>query len=191
MFILTNVLSGGFAGTCSLLVGYPLDFIRTRLAVDVGKHAVDREFKSLTDCALKIYQTDGVFGLYRGTVISIPIFFVYRGFYFGIYDSYKAALPEGRFNLAYKLILAQGATIFAGLLVYPLDTVRRRLMMQAGRKEVLYSNSKDCFSKIYHNEGGIKAFFKGGLSNVIRSTGGALILVIYDKFKEIYFKKHH
>ena len=40
----------------------------------------------------------------------------------------------------------------------------------------------DCFSKIYKNEG-LKAFFKGALSNVIRGTGGALVLVFYDKIQ--------
>jgi solute carrier family 25 (mitochondrial adenine nucleotide translocator), member 4/5/6/31 len=29
----------------------------------------------------------------------------------------------------------------------------------------------------------MKAFFKGSLSNVIRGTGGALVLVFYDKFQ--------
>lgn len=65
---------------------------------------------------------------------------------------------------------------------YPLDTVRRRLMMQSGRGEVLYNGTLDCFAKIYKNEGGFKPFFKGALSNVFRGIGGALVLVLYDEF---------
>jgi solute carrier family 25 (adenine nucleotide translocator) protein 4/5/6/31 len=72
--------------------------------------------------------------------------------------------------------------VSAGIASYPLDTVRRRLMMQSGRGDILYSGTIDCFKKIYTNEGP-KAFFKGSLSNVIRGTGGALVLVFYDKIQ--------
>ena len=42
-FFATNMASGGLAGAGSLLIVYPLDFARTRLAADLGKQA-DREF---------------------------------------------------------------------------------------------------------------------------------------------------
>src|SRR5687768_3712803 len=44
MCLLGNMASGGAAGATSLAVVYPLDFARTRLAVDVGKGDA-REFK--------------------------------------------------------------------------------------------------------------------------------------------------
>jgi solute carrier family 25 (mitochondrial adenine nucleotide translocator), member 4/5/6/31 len=67
---------------------------------------------------------------------------------------------------------------------YPLDTVRRRLMMQSGKKggDIQYTGTWDCFKKIAAQEGP-KAFFKGSLSNIIRGTGGALVLVFYDKIQ--------
>lgn len=77
---------------------------------------------------------------------------------------------------------AQAVTVVSGIMSYPLDTIRRRLMMQSGRADVLYKNTFDCFQKILKNEGP-KAFFKGSLSNVIRGTGGALVLVFYDKIQ--------
>lgn len=43
-----------------------------------------------------------------------------------------------------------------------------------------YTGTMDCFVKIAKNEG-TKAFFKGAGSNVLRGTGGALVLVFYDK----------
>lgn len=42
----------------------------------------------------------------------------------------------------------------------------------------------DCWGKIYKTEGG-NAFFKGALSNVLRGTGGALVLVLYDEIKAL------
>ena len=84
---------------------------------------------------------------------------------------------------------AQVVTVFAGILSYPLDTVRRRLMMQSGRKggDIQYTSTWDCFLKIAKNEGPL-AFFKGCLSNVIRGTGGALVLVFDAKIKAYLFE---
>jgi solute carrier family 25 (adenine nucleotide translocator) protein 4/5/6/31 len=82
---------------------------------------------------------------------------------------------------------AQFVTVSAGIVSYPLDTVRRRLMMQSGKKggDIQYTGTMDCFAKILKQEGP-KAFFKGSLSNVLRGTGGALVLVFYDKI-QAYF----
>lgn len=62
--------------------------------------------------------------------------------------------------------------------------VRRRMMMQSGREDVLYKNTLDCWRKIAQQEGS-KAFFKGAFSNVLRGTGGALVLVLYDEIKSL------
>jgi solute carrier family 25 (mitochondrial adenine nucleotide translocator), member 4/5/6/31 len=79
-------------------------------------------------------------------------------------------------------MVAQFVTNLAGVVSYPLDTIRRRMMMQSGRGEVLYTGSIDCARKIFANEGGMKPFFKGALSNVFRGVGGALVLVLYEEF---------
>lgn len=79
-------------------------------------------------------------------------------------------------------IFAQVTTTIAGVITYPLDTVRRRLMMQSGRDDVLYKNTMDCFRKIYNNEGHY-AFFKGQWVNIVRGLGCSLLLVLYDKIQ--------
>ena len=75
----------------------------------------------------------------------------------------------------------------AGIIAYPIDTVRRRMMMQSGNtaEQRLYHGSIDCTKKIFANEGGISPFFKGCLSNVIRGLGGAIVLVLYDELKKM------
>lgn len=55
--------------------------------------------------------------------------------------------------------------------------------MQSGEAERQYKGTIDCFIKIYQHEG-VPAFFRGAFSNVLRGTGGALVLVLYDKIKE-------
>jgi len=58
---------------------------------------------------------------------------VYRGVYFGLYDTAKGVLfdDERRANFLAKWAVGQAVTAVAGLASYPFDTVRRRLMMQA------------------------------------------------------------
>lgn len=187
MFFLGNMASGGAAGATSLMFVYPLDFARTRLAADVGKgkKGGEREFSGLVDCLQKIYKSDGPIGLYRGFIISVIGIIAYRASYFGMFDTGKVFLFGGdakKANFFAMWAFAQFVTVSAGIASYPLDTVRRRLMMQSGRADIMYTGTIDCFNKILKNEGP-KAFFKGSLSNVIRGTGGALVLVFYDKIQ--------
>lgn len=85
-----NLASGGAAGATSLCFVYPLDFARTRLAADIGKERVQREFTGLRDCFGKILKTDGPRGLYSGFSVSVQGIIIYRAAYFGIYDTIKS-----------------------------------------------------------------------------------------------------
>jgi solute carrier family 25 (adenine nucleotide translocator) protein 4/5/6/31 len=149
-FFLGNMASGGAAGASSLMFVYPLDFARTRLAADVGK-GTDREFNGLIDCLSKIFKSDGFSGLYRGFGISVLGIIAYRAAYFGSFDTGKVLLFKDPKNAPILAMWAwaQFVTVTAGIMSYPLDTVRRRLMMQSGRKDVLYTGTGDCFRKIY------------------------------------------
>lgn len=185
-FFFGNLASGGAAGATSLLFVYPLDFARTRLAADVGRGPAERQFNGLLDCLNKIRATDGTKGLYQGFGVSVLGIIAYRACYFGGYDTAKRTLlSDPKTSVLFKFLVAQVVTSISGLMSYPLDTVRRRLMMQSGRKEVLYTGTLDCFAKIYANEGG-KAFFKGALSNIFRGAGASLVLVLYDEM-QAYF----
>jgi len=183
-FFAGNLASGGAAGATSLCFVYPLDFARTRLAADVGKGS-SREFKGLADCLVKIFKSDGPIGLYRGFFVSVQGIIIYRAAYFGMFDTAKMVFtPEGKkLNFFMAWMIAQIVTVGSGILSYPWDTVRRRMMMQSGRKDILYKNTWDCAVKIVKNEG-ISAMFKGALSNVFRGTGGALVLAIYDEIQK-------
>ncbi|XP_070575604.1 ADP/ATP translocase 2-like [Ptychodera flava] len=188
-FFFGNLASGGAAGATSLCFVYPLDFARTRLAADIGKAGGDREFTGLGNCLAKVYKSDGLRGLYRGFNVSVQGIIIYRASYFGCFDTAKSFVPKQyQRNVILSWMIAQTVTVCSGILSYPFDTVRRRMMMQSGRKDILYKNTIDCWKKIYANEGG-RAFFKGAFSNVLRGTGGALVLVLYDEIQHYLVKK--
>ncbi|XP_071964523.1 ADP/ATP translocase 1-like [Antedon mediterranea] len=185
-YLFGNLAAGGAAGGTAMCFVYPLDFVRTRLGADLGKNAADREFKGLLDCAKRIFYSDGVIGFYRGFSVAIYGFVLYRAAYFGIYDTLKESLPESRkSSIAIQLAIAEFAMIFSQI-SYPFDTVRRRLMMQSGKpkSEMIYKSAMHCCRKIYYEEGP-EAFFKGIVSNFLKSTGSALVLVMYDQLQRI------
>lgn len=181
-FFASNIGSGGLAGAASLLIVYPLDFARTRLAADVGRD--QREFNGLVDCVVKTARRSGFLSLYQGFSVSVQGIIVYRGTYFGLYDTAKGSLLTKDAGVIPKFIVAQAVTTIAGIVAYPFDTIRRRLMMQSGSEYASYKGITDAFIKIFKQEGPF-ALFKGAFSNVLRGIGGALVLVLYDDVKAL------
>lgn len=53
-------------------------------------------------------------------------------------------------------------------------------MMQSGRTDPMYTDTMDCFRKIYKSEG-LKGFYKGSLITVLGASGAAIYLVAYDR----------
>jgi len=191
-FFLANMASGGLAGAGSLCIVYPLDYARTRLASDVGSGG--RDFKGLSDCLVKTASGEqGVLGLYNGFGISVIGIIPYRGVYFGLYDSLREKNPyksaKGVVGFASKFVVAQFTAICAGYASYPFDTIRRRLQMQSEkpRDQWVYKGTVDCFGQIMRNEG-VTALFKGAGANALRTVGSALVLVLYDHFKQMLGK---
>jgi solute carrier family 25 (adenine nucleotide translocator) protein 4/5/6/31 len=186
-FFAGNLASGGAAGATSLLFVYPLDFARTRLAADVGKGDA-RQFTGLGNCISTIYKSDGMKGLYGGFGVSVGGIIVYRAAFFGGYDTAKQVLLKDPKNAPFwqNWMVAQVVTTAAGVISYPFDTVRRRMMMQAGgQNKQMYTNTLDCWVKIAKAEG-YRGFFKGALSNAIRGSGGAIVLVLYDEIQKAF-----
>jgi len=182
----TNITSGGVAGTLSLTVVYSLDFARTRLANDAKGKDGKRQFNGIMDVYTKTLKTDGIAGLYRGFVISAVGIFIYRGMYFGLYDSLKPMLLGADAGVGASFLLGWAVTITSGLMSYPIDTVRRRMMMTSGAA-VKYKNSMDCFAQVLKNEG-FMSLMKGAGANVLRGVAGAGVLAGTDKFKALYIE---
>jgi len=186
-----NIMSGGCAGALSLMFVYSLDYARTRLANDAKqskKGGGDRQFNGLLDVYRKTLASDGIAGLYRGFVVSCVGIVVYRGLYFGMFDTIIPELPKHlRESLAAKFFIGWAITIVAGLVSYPLDTVRRRMMMTSG-EAVKYRSSMHCMSSIVQKEG-VSSLFKGAGANILRAVAGAGVLSGYDQLQLVFFGK--
>lgn len=184
-----NVVSGAAAGAFSLTFVYSLDYARTRLSSDAkGKNGAPRQFNGLVDVYKKTLASDGIPGLYRGFSLSVAGIVVYRGLYFGLYDSIKPLLPDSiRNSFIASFVLGFGVTNLAGLASYPVDTVRRRMMMTSG-EAVKYKSSLDAFKQIIIKEG-YKSLFKGAGANILRAIAGGGALAGYDHLQLVFFGK--
>merc|ERR1712236_137342 len=87
-------------------------------------------------------------------------------------------------NVFASFLLGWAVTVTAGLMSYPIDTVRRRMMMTSGGS-VKYKGSIDCFVQVLKNEG-FMSLMKGAGANILRGVAGAGVLAGFDKFKALY-----
>lgn len=180
-FFIGNLMAGGCAGATGLVGVYPLDYARNAMAMDkTGKATMGSVIKEK-------FADGGLLGLYQGFAPSVAGIFVYRAAYFGLHDVGKSVFPAARKNPAANLALAFTTDSLAGVIAYPFDTVRRRMMMQrkasASAGEPRYNGSIDCAKKIITEEG-VASMYKGAFSNIIRGLGGALVLVFYDEVQK-------
>ncbi|KAG5184853.1 mitochondrial ADP/ATP translocator [Tribonema minus] len=183
-YLARSVAVGGAAGAASLVVLYPFDFARTRVGVDVGVGA-QRLYAGSVDCLRRVVRAEGWRGVFRGFDAALVGVFAWRGLYFGCYDAalVRAFAGDRRGGtVAQRWLLAQAVTTAAGTAVYPLDTLRRRMMMQAGRADVLYAGSWHCARTVAREEG-VRGFYRGLSANLVRGVGGALMLVLFDEIR--------
>lgn len=106
-----------------------------------------------------------------------------------MYDSIKPVVLVGPLagNFLASFALGWAVTTGAGIASYPLDTVRRRMMMTSG-EAVKYKGSFDAFQQIVAKEG-VKSLFKGAGANILRGVAGAGVLSIYDQLQLLLFGK--
>jgi solute carrier family 25 (adenine nucleotide translocator) protein 4/5/6/31 len=185
---LRTVISGGFSGGTTLACVYSLDYARTKLANDlksVRDGTAERQYTGLIDVYRQTLKTDGIVGLYRGFTISFIGIFVYRGIYFGLPRNVVVNRDSSTFV---KFSASYAVTVAAGVMSYPIDTIRHRMMMTSGGdKSLMYNGSIDCAVQILKKEG-FMSFMKGAGTNVLRGVAGACVLTGFDELQECYIK---
>jgi len=182
-FAATQVASGSLAGGLTNTLVYPLIYVRTVLGADLG---VVKQYNGMSDCIMKTVKSGGVMSLYNGIGPSTIGIVVYRGVQFGLQDTIKAFNPYQKevsvIGIVSKFCVAQVAVSASGIAAYPFDTLQRRLQIEASKPKAdqIYNGMADSFQKIVKKEGP-KGLFKGALANILRGTGAAIVLVMYDE----------
>jgi len=188
------MLSGTLAGLFQSSVTFPLEFIRTRLTLAEGVGGAV-QYKGIMDCIKKTHMQEGIFAFYKGYFPTLVSGAPYVGLQMSFYELMKGYVPTGFYiyenkpegNLIHKLFCGAISGLFAQLITYPGDTVRRRMITNgSGGKERIYKNTWDCCVKTVKNEG-VGALFAGARTNVYRCIPGAAIqFASYEKCKQLF-----
>lgn len=111
---------------------------------------------------------------------------LYRGVYFGFYDSFRPMASNHFFS---RFMLGYGVSLLAGLIAYPLSTISRRLILDAGNTSLKYSSVLQCARSIM-KEKGIRGMWAGAGVNILHGITGSLSLILYDAvFRPIFYRK--
>ncbi|CAD7703951.1 unnamed protein product [Ostreobium quekettii] len=135
--------AGSAAGASAVIVTYPLDLIRTRLAcmseVHRDRPASSTRWSWSTRLTIRgvmgdVVQQEGIIGLYRGIGPTLLGILPYAGIKFYVYQSlkrhYRNARPqEGRLPIHVMLTFGGIAGLVGQTATYPLDVVRRRMQV--------------------------------------------------------------
>ncbi|XP_026481437.1 mitochondrial thiamine pyrophosphate carrier-like [Ctenocephalides felis] len=162
---------GCVAGAAGTVFSNPADVVRTRV---VGFPGI--KYRGLFPTAMDIYRKEGVKAFFRGTVPGVlsraPLAGLQFSFYrisVELYESLTDSMPG---------VPAQSSYLFSGALagfiaestIYPLDTIRKRQMIQ-GQRFV----QTDCIAiwscaKSIYSHGGIRPFYRGFTIAALKSA---------------------
>lgn len=181
-----NILSGGLSGVLTDCFLYSFDMARTQMAVDMLNKDGKRQYKAFFEVYQKLLKSEGFRGLYRGFTVSATGVFIYRGCYFGLFDTLRPMVLPVDAGFGETFILAYAVTMVSMQFVYPFDTLRRRMMLTAGSGRV-YPSSLLLLKMIVKSEG-VRSLYRGSVANIFRGTTGALVLAVFDRLKHRYLE---
>lgn len=180
-----ELLAGGTAGGCQVVFTNPLEIVKIRLQV-AGEIAKSEGADRIARGAMHHVRTLGLLGLYRGASACLLRDIPFSAIYFPAYAHLKKdTFGEGKNGkkLGFGELLASAAIagMPAAFMTTPADVIKTRLQVEARKGQATYDGIMDCFAKVLKDEGP-KAFFKGSLARVLRSSpqfGATLVAYEY------------
>lgn len=155
-------VAGAAAGALAQSAIYPLELIRTRLAI-----CPKGTYRGIADAAARVLRTEGPRAFYRGLAPSLIGILPYAGVDIAAFETLKEALldayePRGEPPPPAAIIAAGAASSsVAQFCSYPLALVRTRLQAQgAGGRPIKYSGMVDVIRKTVASEG-VRGLYKG------------------------------
>lgn len=185
-----KLAAGAATALLKSLLFHPLDLARVRITADASGRGEPRTYPTIRACLSKTWQQEGIRGLYRGLMLSSIGIVPYLSLSLTAYDQLKQQLPEGRASHGSWwfpfLKMGCGATAAAGAqtVLYPLDTLRRRLQVSGGQgQSESFRSALVCLQDVLARDG-VRGLYRGCLVNVLKTTPGAAVqFVAYDLIK--------
>lgn len=188
--IFSNFMFGTFSGAFSLAILYPFDTARTRIATDITLTKSEKNYHSSWNSLSKTMRYEGVRGILGGLPITLAALAPYVGITFAVMDYMDAVMPKEENSEALRLVSMIGvgsiAATVAQTLLYPLDTIRRRMQVNgSGLFTSTYTSSLGCAKSILASEG-IRGFYRGVMLNIVKTLPQvSLQLAILDEVRKM------
>ncbi|KAM4868694.1 solute carrier family 25 member 48 [Urocitellus parryii] len=131
-FQLEDFAAGWIGGAASVIVGHPLDTVKTRLQAGVG-------YGNTFSCIRTMYKRESVFGFFKGMSFPLASIAVYNSVVFGVFSNtqrflsqHRCGEPETspRHSLSDLLLASMVAGMVSVGLGGPVDLIKIRLQMQ-------------------------------------------------------------
>ncbi|XP_074007793.1 mitochondrial adenyl nucleotide antiporter SLC25A24 [Numenius arquata] len=182
---LERFISGSLAGATAQTSIYPMEVLKTRLAV--GKTG---QYAGMFDCAKKILKREGVKAFYKGYVPNILGIIPYAGIDLAVYELLKSTWLEhyasSSANPGVFVLLGCGtiSSTCGQLASYPLALIRTRMQAQASVEGAPQLNMVGLFQRIIATEG-IRGLYRGIAPNFMKVLPAVSIsYVVYEKMKQ-------
>ena len=194
----TEVISGGCAGACQLLVTNPPELVKIRMQIQGETARIYQEKGWQVPKGLGLHRMSfsqivanfGVSGLYKGAAACLLRDIPFGAIYFPAYAvcmDYLATSEGSAAASSSTNILLSGtlAAVPAAVLTNPMDFVKTRLQVANRPGEVAYTGIRDCVQKVSQMEGWT-AFLKGSLPRVCRiAPQFGISIFAYEKLSQL------
>ncbi|XP_034365565.1 solute carrier family 25 member 48 isoform X1 [Arvicanthis niloticus] len=183
-FQLEDFVAGWIGGVSSVIVGYPLDTVKTRLQAGVG-------YTNTFNCIRMVYKRERVFGFFKGMSFPLASTAIYNSVVFGVFSNtqrflsqYRCGeLQDGPGRSLSDLLLASMVTGMVSVgLGGPVELIKIRLQMQTqpfqeashGLKSsavAAYQGPVHCIATIVRSEG-LTGLYRGASAMLLRDIPG-------------------
>lgn len=186
-----HLVSAAEAGAMTLCITNPIWVTKTRLVLQYNATTdpSKRAYKGMFHALLKIYQNEGIRGLYKGFVPGLfgtshgALQFMAYEELKKEYNNHRNMAAGAKLNTLEYITMAALSKVFAVTTTYPYQVIRARLQDQHTR----YSGVTDAIWRTWRNEG-IHGFYKGILPNVFKVTPACCItFLVYENVSQFLF----
>ncbi|KAI5283353.1 mitochondrial thiamine pyrophosphate transporter [Ascosphaera aggregata] len=203
-----SFIAGAVSGGTATIFTYPFDLLRTRFAAQGN----DRVYISIVNSIKSIHRDEGLKGFFRGSSAALAQIVPNMGFFFACYETLQPFISSLSFfaqkcdrnphsQSTSKSTLAQLspfstadalagslASIFAKTLVFPLDTVRKRLQVQGptrtryvqGERMPEYVGVYRTIGRIVKDQGFLRLYRGLGVTLIKAAPASAVTMWVYE-----------
>jgi solute carrier family 25 phosphate transporter 23/24/25/41 len=166
-----DLLAGTMAGLFQMTITYPIETVRTRMTLS-KELAGGISYRGIGHCFVETAKREGVSALYKGFGVAVLSGAPYVGLQMSIYKLAQQMLPtraDGSSPVYWKLASGAAAGLVAQSLMYPGDTLRRRMQTNGiGGESRTYTSTWHCCQVVMRKEG-IRGFYRGLVANSLKA----------------------